>query len=50
MTKRIATIAVFALALAGPASVLSACNTMAGAGQDIQNGGKSLEYNADRNE
>jgi predicted small secreted protein len=49
MTKRIATVALFALLLAGAASVLSACNTMAGAGQDIQQGGKALENSADRN-
>ena len=28
---------------------LSACNTMAGAGQDIQQGGKALENSADHN-
>jgi entericidin B len=49
MTKRIATIVLFALTLAGAASVLSACNTMEGAGQDIQKGGKALEDSAERN-
>jgi entericidin B len=49
MTKRIATLALLALMLASAASVLSACNTMAGAGQDIQGGGKALEDSADRN-
>jgi entericidin B len=33
------------VALAG----LTACNTMEGAGQDIQSGGKALEKSADRN-
>jgi len=49
MTKRIATIALLALLLAGAASILSACNTMEGAGKDIQQGGKALEDSADRN-
>lgn len=49
MTKRITTIALFALMLTGAVSVLSACETMAGAGQDIQSGGKALEDSADRN-
>jgi entericidin B len=49
MARRIATIALFALMLAGAASMLSACNTMEGAGQDIQQGGKALENSADRN-
>ncbi len=46
--KRITSAAVllFALTLAGTASMLSACHTMAGAGQDIQEGGKSLENSA----
>ena len=30
-------------------SLLSACNTMEGAGQDVQKGGKSIERAADRN-
>ena len=29
--------------------VLSACNTMEGAGEDIQSGGKALERSAERN-
>ena len=49
MTKRFAMIALFALLLSGAASMLSACNTMEGAGQDIQQGGKALENSADRN-
>lgn len=46
MTKRITTAALFALMLVGAAPILSACNTMAGAGKDIQQGGKSLEDSA----
>lgn len=49
MTKRVATIARLALMLTGAVSVLSACDMMAGAGQDIQSGGKALEDSADRN-
>ncbi|HXQ53078.1 MAG TPA: entericidin A/B family lipoprotein [Stellaceae bacterium] len=49
MTKRIAMIALFALMLAATASILSACNTMEGAGQDIQQGGKALEDSAQKN-
>jgi predicted small secreted protein len=36
------------LALAGTAPLLSACNTTAGAGQDLQAAGHSLERSADR--
>jgi entericidin B len=49
MTKRIASMALFVLALASAVSTLSACNTMEGAGQDIQHGGKALEDSAERN-
>ncbi len=49
MTKQIAVITLLALLLSGAASMLSACNTMEGAGQDIQQGGKALEDSADRN-
>ena len=31
------------------AGALSACNTMEGAGKDMQSGGKALENSADRN-
>lgn len=31
------------------AATLSACNTMAGAGQDIQKGGEKIEDAADKN-
>ena len=34
--------------LMGGVSVLSACNTMEGAGQDLQAGGRSLERSADQ--
>jgi predicted small secreted protein len=47
--KRITLTALVALLLAGAASMLSACNTMAGAGQDIKQGGQALEDSADRN-
>ena len=45
----VAAVFLFALMLVGAASLLSACNTMAGAGQDIQQGGKSLEDSAKSN-
>jgi predicted small secreted protein len=38
-----------ALSLVMTLAALSACNTMAGAGQDIEHGGKALENSADRN-
>jgi len=44
-----AAVFLFLLMLAGTTSMLSACNTMAGAGQDIQQGGKSLEDSANSN-
>jgi entericidin B len=31
------------------ASMLSACNTVEGAGKDIQNGGKDIQNSAERN-
>lgn len=31
------------------ATTLGACNTMAGAGQDMQQGGKALQNSADKN-
>jgi len=49
MTKRMTTVTLVALMLAGAASMLSACNTMSGAGKDIQQGGKALEDSADKN-
>lgn len=38
-----------ALSLVTTLGALSACNTMAGAGQDIQKGGDALQNSADRN-
>jgi predicted small secreted protein len=49
MTKRNTTIALLALMLAGAASLLSACNTMEGAGKDIKSGGQALEDSAKTN-
>jgi predicted small secreted protein len=37
------------LALAGTAPLLTACNTTAGAGQDLQAAGRGIERSADRN-
>jgi entericidin B len=37
------------LSLVTTLAALSACNTMAGAGQDIKSGGGALENSADRN-
>ena len=31
------------LGIVGPSSVMSGCNTMAGAGQDIERGGQKVE-------
>ncbi|MBI1276041.1 entericidin A/B family lipoprotein [bacterium] len=41
--KKIATLAVLALF-----PLLAACNTMAGAGEDIQKGGQKLENSAEK--
>ena len=38
-----------ALALAALAPALSACNTTAGAGQDLSNAGNAITNSADRN-
>jgi predicted small secreted protein len=37
------------LALAGAASVLSACNTTAGAGKDIKAAGEAIDKSAEEN-
>jgi entericidin B len=37
------------LALGAVAMAITACNTMEGAGQDLQTGGKKLERSADEN-
>jgi predicted small secreted protein len=49
MTKRITTTALVVPMLAGAASLLGACNTMSGAGNDIQEDGKAIENSADKN-
>jgi entericidin B len=49
MAKRIATTVLSLLILLGAISALSACNTMEGAGKDVQHGGRALEDSADRN-
>ena len=40
--------AVTLLALLAAAPLLSACNTTAGAGQDLSNAGKAIENSADK--
>lgn len=37
------------LLFAGALSLLSACNTIEGAGKDIKHGGQAIENSADRN-
>ena len=37
---------VMALALVGPLSAISGCNTVAGAGKDIERGGEKIEGGA----
>jgi entericidin B len=37
-----------AVALVGAAGALSACNTMAGAGEDMQQGGAALQNSAEK--
>ena len=49
MAKRMATTILSLLILLGAVSALSACNTIEGAGKDVQHGGKALEDSADRN-
>ncbi len=38
-----------AVTLLAFSTMIAACNTMAGAGEDIQSGGKKLEDSADKN-
>ncbi len=45
-TKPLKTLAL--LAFLASTALLSACNTMAGAGQDITKGGQALEKSADK--
>ena len=49
MAKRVATTILSLLILLGAVSALSACNTIEGAGKDVQHGGRALEDSADRN-
>jgi entericidin B len=49
MAKQIATTILSLMIFLGAISALSACNTMEGAGKDIQHGGRALEDGADRN-
>ena len=46
--KRIVKMALAALVLVSGITVLSGCNTMAGAGQDIQKGGNALTNSAEK--
>jgi predicted small secreted protein len=47
--RKLLSIALTLAMLAGTAGLLSACNTTAGAGQDISNTGTALKNAADRN-
>ncbi len=49
MKMRLTTPTRLALLLAGTLSVLSACNTVEGAGKDIKHSGQAIENSADRN-
>jgi entericidin B len=42
MSRKILTVLMLLAAL-GPMTAISGCNTMAGAGQDIERGGQSIE-------
>ena len=48
MTQRTTAFTLTLLALLGVATLLAACNTMAGAGEDISQGGQAIERSADR--
>jgi len=48
MRRKLATVMVI-LGLAATAPCLTACNTTAGAGQDLQAAGRGLENSAERN-
>jgi len=48
-TMRNFSIALTLLALVAATSLLSACQTTAGVGQDLSNGGHALTNNAERN-
>jgi entericidin B len=49
MTKRLAMTFLTLCLLTGAASVLSACNTTAGAGKDISAAGKAIDNSAEEN-
>jgi len=49
MKKSIATTFLTLLILTGAASVLSACNTTAGAGKDVEAAGKAINNSAEEN-
>lgn len=49
MRKRLSYAALVVVSLLTAAGALSACNTMEGAGKDMQSGGRALENSADRN-
>ena len=49
MRKSLATIFLTLLMLTGAVSVLSACNTTAGAGKDIESAGKAINNSAEEN-
>ena len=49
MTRKIAVTLMTLLALSGAAATLSACNTAAGAGQDMKAAGQGLQNSAERN-
>lgn len=44
------TIAALLAALIASAGLLSACNTMKGVGQDVQDAGQGIENSADKND
>ena len=46
MLKRIFALLLTTLFLAGPTVILTACNTMEGAGKDIQKGGEAIKDEA----
>ncbi len=49
MIRRIFVLLLSTLYLAGTAAMLSGCNTVAGAGQDIKQGGQSIKDEANEN-
>ena len=49
MRRNLAYSLLVAFSLMTALGALSACNTMAGAGQDVQHGGRELQNSADRN-